>query len=122
MGMRVRQGIEQAGVRLTSLEEEAQKMILDLVRRTKASRREVTQLFERLSAQDLLEREAVKEWSGKARHAGTDAVRRLEELRDRAVAYVGIASREQVDELARDFTRLSRKLDKFLGSRRTPRG
>lgn len=91
-------GLEQAQARFATFEEGAQRVVQDLL-----SKR-----------QDLLAGDYVKEISGRARHVGADVAARLEELRERAIAAAGVASREQVDELQRDLDKLSRKLDKLL--------
>lgn len=111
---RVKESLEQAQARLAALEEEAQRVVA-------ASRKEITNLLQKLNAQDLLD---VKEWSGRARHVGEDMGNRLDELRDRVITFMGVASREQVEELARDLTKLSRKLDRLATARpaaRSPR-
>jgi polyhydroxyalkanoate synthesis regulator phasin len=124
-GVMLKEGLEQAQARLATLEDEAQKVVHDLLGRSQTSRKEVAALLRRVNAQEFLDKDYVKEISGKAKHVGEDVAHRLEELRERAIAVAGVASREQVDELQRDLDRLSRKLDKLLsgakGVRRDPK-
>jgi polyhydroxyalkanoate synthesis regulator phasin len=114
-GVMLKESLEQAQARLTTWEEEAQKVMHGLLDRSHASRKEVAGLLRKVNARkDRLESEYVKEISGRARHVGADVTARLEDLRERAIAVAGVASREQVDELHRDLDRLARKLDKLL--------
>lgn len=114
-GDRVKGSLEQAQSRLASLEEEAQKVVA-------ASRNQVSQLLQKFTPPELLDPKHLKdltaEWTGKAQHVGEDLSNRLDELRVRAIAFMGVASREQVEELARDVEKLSRKLDRLVAVRK----
>ncbi len=90
--------LEQAQARIATLEEGAQRVVQDLLGKR----------------QDLLSGDYVKEISGRAKHLGADWAARFEDLRERAIAAAGVASRDQVGELQRDLDKLSRKLDKVL--------
>lgn len=94
----LRGSFEQAQARIATLEEGAQRVMQDLL-----SKR-----------QDFLSGDYVREISGRAKTVGADMAARLEEMRQRAIAVAGVASRDQVDELQRDLEKLSRKLDKVL--------
>ncbi len=107
LGIMLRESLEQAQMRLTTFEEEAQKVV-------QASRKEVAGLWQKVNAQDLFGNGYFKEISGRARLVGADVTARLEGLRGRAVAIVGVASRNQVEDIQRDLDRLSRKVDKLL--------
>jgi polyhydroxyalkanoate synthesis regulator phasin len=115
-GVMLKESLEQAQARLTTWEEGAQKVVHDLIDKGQASRKEVAGLLRKVGAQDLLEGDYLREISGRARHVGADVAARLEEVRERAIAVAGVASREQVDELQKDLDRLSRKLDKLLAA------
>ncbi|MBI5546368.1 MAG: hypothetical protein HY901_20975 [Deltaproteobacteria bacterium] len=115
---RFRDSLEQAQARLTNLEEEAQKVVQEMLERSKASRKEMANLISKLNSGEFLDRETVKEWQGKARHVSADLAHRFEDLRSRAIAYAGVASRDQVDDLARDLDKLSRKIDRILGAKK----
>ena len=116
---RFRDSLEQAQARLSNLEDEAQKVFQEIVDRSKASRKEMTALIAKINAGELFDKHTVKEWQGKAKHVSADIAHRFEELRSRAIAYAGVASREQVDEFAKDLDRLTRKIDKHLGARKS---
>ncbi len=115
---RFRDSLEQAQARLANLEEEAQKMFQEVLDRSKASRKEMSVIINRLNAGELFDKKTVKQWEGKARHVTNDLAHRFEDLRSRAIQYAGVASRDQVDELARDLDKLSRKIDRLLTSKK----
>lgn len=115
---RFKDSLEQAQARLTTLEEEAQKMFQEVVDRSKASRKEMAVIINRLNAGELFDKKTVKQWEGKARHVRVDLAHRLEDLRSRAIQYAGVASRDQVDELAHDLDKLSRKIDRLLNTKK----
>src|SRR6266702_3394082 len=56
--------------------------------------------------------EGAHELRGKAESFRSEAMEKLEELQAKAVAYLGVATREQVLELSRELERLSRRLEK----------
>ncbi|MGC4115340.1 MAG: hypothetical protein QM765_12190 [Myxococcales bacterium] len=115
---RFKDSLEQAQSRLTTLEEEAQRMFQEVIDRSKASRKEMTTIINRLNAGEIFDKKTVKQWEGKARHVSADIAHRFEDLRSRAIQYAGVASRDQVDELARDLDKLSRKIDRLLTSKK----
>ena len=115
---RFRESLEQAQARLTSLEEEAQKMVQDVLVRSKATRREMASLIAKVNATEIFDPKTVKQWQGKAKHVSADIAHRVEDLRSRAIAFAGVASREQVDELAHDLDKLSRKIDRLVSGKK----
>jgi L-2-hydroxyglutarate oxidase LhgO len=128
----LREPLEAAQARLEVLEEETQRVLKDLMQRGKAGRREVGEIFEKLARQDwnieeLRSRfarfrtqglELAAEWSDRAR---TEALERLMELQSRAISFLGVASREQVEELSKELERLAKRLEKGKRARRTTR-
>jgi len=132
----LREPFEAAQSRLETLEEETQRVLKDLMQKGRAGSREIGELVQKLSKQDWnvdhvrarLEKrlgklrtqgkELASEWSDRARH---EAVDRLAELQQRAIAFLGVATREQVEELSKELERLSRKLEKGKKTRRTTR-
>ncbi|HEY3447056.1 MAG TPA: hypothetical protein VGK67_11860 [Myxococcales bacterium] len=115
---RFKDSLEQAQARLTTLEEEAQKVFQEVLDRSKASRKEMSTIINRLNSGEIFDKKTVKQWEGKARHVSADLAHRFEDLRSRAIQYAGVASRDQVDELARDLDKLSRKIDRLLNSKK----
>lgn len=124
----LREPLEAAQARLETLEEETQRVVKDLVHRGKSSRRELADMVQRLAKQDWtldelrlrLEklRDQGKELaSDYADRARAEAAGRLVELQAKAIAFLGVASREQVEELSKELTRLSRKLEKGKAKR-----
>jgi polyhydroxyalkanoate synthesis regulator phasin len=122
----LREPLVAAQARLEAFEEEAQRVLKDLVDRGRASRKDLEQMVQRLSKQDFsfpemrqrLEKlreqsvERASEWKGKAETFRTEALDRMLELQTRAVHFLGVATREQVEELSRDLDRLAKRFDR----------
>ncbi|HZZ84662.1 MAG TPA: hypothetical protein VFE30_09005 [Anaeromyxobacteraceae bacterium] len=115
----LREPIEAAQVRLEAFEEEAQKVLKDLVQRGRESRKELAGLVNRMSADgtlrgrlDRLRSQGIEGLRGRAETFRSEALERLEELQSKAVDFLGVATREQVIELSKELDRLSRRLDK----------
>jgi len=128
----LKEPLEAAQARLAELEGEAQKVFKELVQKGKESRKEMAGLVQKLSKQDwgmeeLRERvtklraRGMQGASGLASKAGSfraDAVDRLEEFQSKVIEFLGVASREQVEELSLELERLARRLDR--SERRRP--
>ena len=122
----LREPLEAAQQRIEQIEEEAQRVLKDLMVRGRASRKDIEQIVHRLSKQDwtfpemkqriekLREQgaERAAEWRGKAESFRAEALERVVELQNRAVSFLGVATREQVEELSKELERLTRRLDK----------
>ena len=114
-----------AQARLEHLEEEAQRVLRDLMERGRASRKDLEQMMHRFSQQDWslpemrqrLEKlretgvERAAEWRGRAESFRAEALERMIELQNRAVAFLGVATRDQVEELSKELDRLARRID-----------
>jgi hypothetical protein len=128
----LREPLEAAQSRLGTLEEETQRVLKDLMKKGKASSRELAEMLQKLSRQDwnveqVMGRlkkvrtqglELATEWTDRAR---AEAVERLLELQHKAIAFLGVASRDQVEELSRELERLARRLVKGKRARKTTR-
>jgi hypothetical protein len=128
----LREPLEAAQARLEQFEGEAQKVFKDLMDRGRASRKDLEQMMQRLSKQDwtfpelkarlekLQKHGAVRaaEWRGRAETFRTEALERLTELQSRAVAFLGVASREQVEELSRELEKLARRFERVEKARK----
>ncbi len=122
----LREPIEAAQARLGQLEEDAERVLRDLMDRGRASRKEIEQIVARLSRQDwklpemkhriekLREQgvERAAEWRGRAETFRAEAMERMVDLQGRAIAFLGVASRDQVEELSREIDKLARKIAK----------
>ncbi len=122
----LKEPLEAAQERLERLEGEAQRVWKDLMVRGRAGRKDIEQIVQRLARQDwslpemkpllekLREQGAVRaaEWRGKAESWRTEALERMMELQGRAVAFLGVATRDQVEELSRELDRLARKIER----------
>ena len=124
-----------AQARLEQFEGEAQRVLKDLVDRGRASRKDLEQIVQRLSKQEwtlpdvkhridrLREQgaERAAEWRGKADTFRVEALDRIVELQGRAVAFLGVATREQVEELSKELDRLAKRIDKGARARKPRR-
>ena len=129
----LREPLEAAQARLVEFEEEAQRVFKDLLQKGKDSRKDVSDLMQRLSKQDwhmddlkgrvtrLRDQsiERAQELRGRAENFRAEAMERLEELQAKAVEFLGVATREQVEELSKELERISRRLDKSDKTRKT---
>ncbi len=120
----LREPLVAAQARLEHLEEEAQRVLRDLMDRGRASRKDIEHMVHRLSQQDwsfpeMRERieklrdqgvERAAEWRGRAETFRAEALERMIELQNRAVAFLGVATREQVEELSKELDRLARRI------------
>lgn len=130
----IRESLEAAQSRIEHFEEEAQRIVRDLMVKGRASRKEFEQMVHRLSAQDwsmpeVKERigrlrtqgaERAAEWREKAESFRAEALERLMELQGRAVSFLGVATRDQVEELSKEIDRLAKRIEKS-GKPRRPR-
>jgi polyhydroxyalkanoate synthesis regulator phasin len=122
----LREPLNAAQARLEHIEEEAQRVLRDLMDRGRASRKDLEQMVHKLSQQDWsfpemrqrLEKlreqgvERATEWRGRAETFRAEALERMIELQNRAVTFLGVATREQVEELSKELDRLSRRIGK----------
>src|SRR5512146_2753346 len=106
----LREPIEAAQARLEQFEEDAERVFKDLMDRGRASRKEFEQIVSKLSKQDWkipemkhrIEKlrhqgvERAAEWRDRAETFRTEALDRMVDLQGRAIAFLGVASRDQV--------------------------
>ena len=132
----LREPLSAAQARLEQLEEEAQRVIRDLMDRGRAGRRDFEQMVARLSKQDwtfpemkqriekLREQgvERAAEWRGKAETFRAEALERMIELQSRAVSFLGVATHDEVQELSKELDRLARRIARAEKGGRTRKG
>lgn len=135
----LRESIDAAQARFEVLEGESRKVLGEVVARGKEGRKELEHLVQKLSKQDWTVEDlkarigrlsahgrklgvqglhAAALWRGRATH---EALARLAELQARAISFLGVASREQVEDLSRELARLSKRLEKGRRPRRARR-
>jgi hypothetical protein len=128
----IREPFMAAQARIELLEEEAQRILKDLMDKGRASRKDIEQIVHRLSKQDWtfpemkhrIERlreqgaERATEWRGRAESFRAEALERMLELQNRATTFLGVATRDQVAELSREIDRLARRIQKGEKERR----
>ena len=113
----LREPIEAAQARLESFEVEAQKLMKDLSGRIQKVQKQVAkqewpEIRERLERMRETGLERAQEWRGKADHFRVDAMERLVELQGKAIKFLGVATREQVEELSREIEMVLKRLEK----------
>jgi hypothetical protein len=113
----LREPIEAAQARLESFEVEAQKLMKDLSGRIQKVQKQVAkqewpEIRERLEKMRETGLERAQEWRGKADHFRVDAMERLAELQGKAIKFLGVATREQVEELSREIEMVLKRLEK----------
>ncbi len=116
----VKHQLEDARERFTAFEKEAELVLKGLVQKGKAQRKELEQLIDRLNAGELFQTENLKQLSRRANQASEQLRRRLEELQSRVVEAAGVASQAQVQQLSRELSRLSKKVDALVGKKKAP--
>ena len=121
----LREPLEAAQARLVEFEEEAQRVFKDLVERSKESSKDVAGLVQRLSKQDwtmdelkvrvgklrVQGRESAHELRDRAETFRSEAVERLSDLQMKAVAFLGVATRDQVEALSHELEKLARLIE-----------
>jgi hypothetical protein len=132
----LREPLEAAQARLQNFEEEAQRVLKDLVERGRASRKDLEQMVQKLSKQDWtfpemkhrIEKirdqgvERAAEWRGRAETFRSEALERVFDFQGRAIAFLGVATREQVEEISKELDRLARRIEKREKARRVKKG
>lgn len=113
----LREPIEAAQARLESFEVEAQKLMKDLSGRIQKVQKQVAkqewpEIRERLEKMRETGLERAQEWRGRADHFRVDAMERLAELQGKAIKFLGVATREQVEELSREIEMVLKRLEK----------
>lgn len=131
----LRDQLEQAQARLGVLEEGAEKALKELVQKGRASRKDLEAILVRITSddrvvdlKDRLEKfqktgaVRAEAWKGKAESFRTEALERFVELQAKAVNFLGVATRDEVQELHRELDRLAKRLEKGQKARPARKG
>lgn len=123
--------LEQAQARFGKLEQSAEKAVKELVKKGKASRKELEAVLAKLSKdgrvaelRGKLEKlqktgaNRAEAWKDKAESLRTEALERVVDLQGKAVSFLGVATKEEVEELHRELDRLAKKFEKGQKARR----
>lgn len=126
----VKHQIEEAKEQFVALETEAKTVLENLIERGQKSRKEVEGLLNRFngveSFQEGLEqikelnpidRASVKKLGKRASAASVEVKKRLDDLQNRVISGVGVASQSQVREINKELVKLSKKLDLLVGKK-----
>lgn len=125
----LKEQLSQAQKRLEVLEGEANKAIKTLESKGQVAAKEVQALWTKLQAGELLADPRVQELSKKVDAAGSELRKRFDTLQGKVdtlqakvVEAVGVASQSQVQQLNKELSRLSKKLDVLLKPARRVNG
>lgn len=119
VGMKVpeflREPIEAAQARLGTLEKDAQKLFREISGRVqKEWKQDWPEVKGRLDKMLAMGRDRATDWRGRAEHVRADALDRLMEL----VKFIGVATRDQLEQLSRDVDRILKRIEKSRKPRR----
>jgi ElaB/YqjD/DUF883 family membrane-anchored ribosome-binding protein len=108
----IRESIEAAQARLETLEGDAQKLIHEVSARVqKVSKKDWKEFRGQVDKLRRAGRDAAEEWKDKAQNFRGEAVDRLLELQVRAMKFLGVATREEVEDLSREIGKILKRLD-----------
>jgi len=108
----LRESVEVAQARLEVIEAEAQKLLHEVQTRfQKVSGKDWAEVKERLDHLREVGMERAEEWKDKAQEFRVEAAEKLETLQEKALRFLGVASREEVAELSREINKILKRLD-----------
>jgi hypothetical protein len=108
----LRESVEVAQARLEVLEAEAQKLLHEVQTRfQKVSGKDWADVKERIEHLREVGMERAEEWKDKAQGFRVEAAEKLETLQEKALKFLGVASREDVAELSREINKILKRLD-----------
>jgi len=115
----MKDSIEQAQARLEAFEKEASKVLEELRARSKSSRKDLAGLLEKFQAGELFEnarsteKHVEKQLRARANRLSDEVAERLAMVQDAVLRFVGLASRDQVEDLVSELERISKRLEKL---------
>ncbi len=131
----LKEQLEQAQARIGLLEEGAEKALRELVQKGRASRKDLEAAIVRLSKDDrvvdlkgkfekLQRTGAVRaeQWRDKAETFRAEALERVVELQAKAVNFLGVATKDEVEALHRELDKLAKRLEKGQKARPARKG
>ena len=105
--------------RITDFQKEADKLAAELSTRGQHQIKELEKLVTKLEALPLAERSA--EFADRAKAFGEDFVNHFDDFQGKLISFVGVATRDQVSDLARELKTLSKKIDSITKSAKSAR-
>lgn len=109
----VKQQLEDAQKRFASFEEEAERVLKGLIERGREHGKELEELIQKLNVRDLsvFRKAKIRDLGRTAEEASSEVRRRLDSIQSRVIEAVGVATKAQIDDINRELSRLSKKLD-----------
>ncbi len=105
----VREQLEGVQGRVHDLQKDAEKVFGEIAARGRESRKELDRLVAKIEKAGWAEKPA--EIADKAKLLGAEIADQIDELQGKAIRMVGVASRGQVDALAKEISRLGAKIE-----------
>jgi vacuolar-type H+-ATPase subunit I/STV1 len=122
--------LDHAQARIGEIEGSAEKALQELMERGREGRKELTALIGRLSKDervaellgrlDKLQRtgaDRAEAWKDRAESLRAEALERVLEVQQKAVSFLGVASRSEVESLHKELDRLAKRLDRAAGKK-----
>jgi len=108
----LRDSLEVAQTRLEALEGEAEKLFKEVSNRvTKVSKQDWKELRGRVEKLRKAGMIAAEEWKDKAETFRGEVMDQVVELQSRAMKFLGVATREELEDLSREINKILRRLD-----------
>ena len=131
----LKEQLEQAQARIVLLEEGAEKALKELVEKGRASRKDLEAALARISKDDRvvdlkgkLEKfqrtgaVRAEQWRDRAETFRAEALERIVELQAKAVNFLGVATKDEVEALHRELDKLAKRLEKGQKARPARKG
>lgn len=106
--------------RIGEFQKEADKLAAELSARGQAQLKDLERLVHKIEASPWADRSA--DLASRAKVLGEDFASHFDELQHKVVNFVGVATRDQVSELARELKQLSKKIDGLTKGAKASRG
>lgn len=107
----LRSQVDVVAARISDFQKDADRLASELSRRGHAQIQELEQLVQRFEKGPWSDRSA--DLAGKAKELGGELASHFEELQGKVVNFVGVATRDQVSQLAAELKQLSKRIDSF---------
>ena len=116
--------LQEAHKRWSGFEEEAGKVLKNLMARGQQSRQELEDLLKKLNARELkvLESPRVKQLGKRAEQASLELRKRLDRVQAMVIEASGVATLDQVKEINKEINRLAKKVEALSSSKKSEKG
>jgi predicted site-specific integrase-resolvase len=105
--------------RIGEFQKEADKLATELSSRGQHQIKELEKLVQKLESLPIADRSA--EIADRAKHFGEEFINHFDDFQGKIVSFVGVATRDQVSDLAKELKNLSKKIDGITRGAKTAR-